>query len=225
MYTINNVNRGLNDLRQSLKEDVFPIIKSHLAHLGTGRYIIPREVFCYVDFLGALYSGFNCVTAGRHRRRIATPDKTKKFIKEIFGKIDPVYEKYGELAYDMYRHGAVHLYKPFALKRPDGMIIEWSLKINKGKRQDDLSFVATPHRPAILLSKVRHLTPYLLNRTEKRWLLPIFTTVLYEDLLKAIDLYEQKIKTQAEKGDNTLLENYGSTVKAILEPEDTNLTW
>jgi hypothetical protein len=72
---------------------------------------------------------------------------------------------------------------------------------------------------------VKHLGPYLFDASIKRHILPLSNNILFDDLLQAIDLYEAELKTRAAKNDNTLLGNYGKTIDALMQSDDTTLTW
>lgn len=70
-----------------------------------------------------------------------------------------------------------------------------------------------------------HLEPYLLDAGANRYVLPLSINVLYQDLLNAIDSYEQELKRRFERGDMTLLNNYRGTLEALFLPDATRLTW
>src|SRR5712692_8926398 len=101
-YTVEDVARGLGGLRESLRTDVEPILTLSIDRQEGGYFMIPREVFSCVDYLGALYCGYTNIAA--RRREIATTEKAVKFLVDIFGRFDSAYVHYGELAYTMYRH-------------------------------------------------------------------------------------------------------------------------
>lgn len=88
------------DLRQSIINDVRDVAHYH-AHprrkVNAGYFSIPREVFCYVDFLGQLAFGKG------------NTESAEKFMKNYFPSN---YKNYAELIYSMWRHGTVHDYKP-----------------------------------------------------------------------------------------------------------------
>ena len=65
-YTIANVERGLSDIVKSIENDIKPTLLLHQKE--GGYFIVPREVCCYIDFLGALYCGWD----GKERKKITT---------------------------------------------------------------------------------------------------------------------------------------------------------
>lgn len=216
-FTLADVARGLANLRNSLRDDVFPTLQSTIDRPEGGYFIIPREVFAYVDFLGALYCGYDGKADRSGRRIIAAGWKAIRFLEEIFGEVDPIYRNYGRLAHGMFRHGTIHVYRPHALKRPDGATIEWLSY--KGKRRN-----ARVSYDGQALS-VNHLEPHQHDASAKRYILPLSINTLYEDLVAAITVYESTVKTQHERGDHALLQKYQDTMSALMTPEITELTW
>jgi hypothetical protein len=216
-YTVEDVARGLGNLRNTIRDDVLPILQASMPRREGGYFIIPREVFAYIDFLGALYSGYRGERDGG-RRRIATGDKAGRFIEEIFGRVHPVYGRYRRLAREMFRHGTIHVHRPNPLRRNDGATIEWVLY--KGERTE-ARICYGGHALT-----VNHLQPYLLDAPTRRYILPLSINTLYDDLLAAIDVYEQELRNRVVTGrDLTLLNNYGETMDALMQPEDTSLNW
>lgn len=214
-YTLEDVARGLGNLRNSLRDDVLPILEATADRPEGGYFVIPREVFACIDFLGALYCGYRGERDGR-RRRIATTEKAVRFLEEIFGKVDPSYARYGKLAHEMFRHGTVHVQRPNPLKRDDGATIEWVLY--KGERRDRIGYDGQ-------LLTVNHLEPLLFDASVRRYILPVSINTLYNDLIRAIDVYEEEMRSRVAQGDVTLLNNYGETMDALMQPEETTLNW
>jgi hypothetical protein len=215
-FTTADVAKLLVTLRNSLREDVLPILHVCMGREEGGYFIIPREVFAYTDFLGALYGGYGGEMDGRHRR-LATTDKAVKFIEDIFAKADPLYGRYGRHVHEMFRHGTVHVFRPHALRRPDGSTLEW--KIHKGPRREfQIDYEGRQMR-------VNHLEPIVIDAPSRRHILPLSISALYEDLLSAIDVYESELNSGLTRGDPTLLNNYGQTMDALRQPEGTSLTW
>ena len=89
-------------LRQSIINDVRDVAHYH-AHprrkTEAGFFSVPREVFCYVDFLGHIAFG---------------KDNTESAVAFIRSYFPPVYHDCAVLIYSMWRHGTVHEYKPKA---------------------------------------------------------------------------------------------------------------
>lgn len=167
MHSIDDIERGLKDLKTSAGTDILPIVnlnKPEGGYLG-----VPRSILSYVDYLGALYCGYKGETIGKDKRRnIATTTKAKKFIKDIFGEIYEPYRKYGEIMYEMYRHGTVHLYRPNTLVNRNGKTLEWLAY--KGEIK---GFTKYERRTII----VTHLVPMKIHFGE-RYLLPVSINLL-----------------------------------------------
>lgn len=65
--------------------------------------------FCWCDFLGALYCGDG---KGIPAGGIGNTKRTKKFINEILGAVNPSYKKVPHELIKVYRHGTVHAFAP-----------------------------------------------------------------------------------------------------------------
>ena len=86
----------LDDLAGSVDRDLMPL----LATEGGAPHTVVREFSCYVDYLGALYTGqFDNVGA-----------RFRGFLGDVMGPIDPGYRNYSQVIYLMYRNGPVHGY-------------------------------------------------------------------------------------------------------------------
>jgi hypothetical protein len=93
--------------------DVQPL----LALPGAAPFAINREVFCYIDHLGHLYSG----KVGE--RQVGA--RFQDYLKEVMCKIDPNYGQRATVIYQMYRNGPVHEFAPKVLKNNKGQLLEW----------------------------------------------------------------------------------------------------
>lgn len=214
MHTLQEIRRCLDDLTTSAKNDIQPIIQ--LKNPEGGYFGVPRTVLSYIDYLGALYRGYNGERDRNGVRRIATSRKAEHFITEIMSQIDPVYRETGRLLYRMYRHGTVHLYRPNALRRQDGRMIAWISY--KGPRQ---GLVSDGNRLNI---SAQHCIPIRLTDTEDR--LPVSINCLYDDLLASIERYYLLIENEINSGQGSnLQQNFSNVVDALMEPDETNLTW
>ena len=214
MHTLQEIRRCLNDLATSARNDIEPIIQP--TNPEGGYFGVPRAVLSYIDYLGALYRGYNGEQDRNGVRRIATSRKAEHFITEIMSQIDPVYGESGRLLYRMYRHGTVHLYRPNAMRRPDRRIIAWISY--KGPREGLVSDGNITDVPA------RHCKPIRWSDEEDR--LPVSINCLYDDLLSSIERYYGMIEVEINSGQNSRLqENFSNVVDALMEPDETDLTW
>ncbi len=194
-----------DDLKASIRNDIGPVVQPRPEG---GYFAVPRSVLSYVDFLGALYGGYGGDTDRSGRRRIATSEKAIRFIKDVMGEVDELYQRNGVLLYEMFRHGTVHLYRPHELRRSDGRVLSWLAY--KGPREH---WVNVPRA-----LKVRHLQPVRRNGNSD-WL-PVSITCLYDDLLLAVDVFWRKLQS-----DPHLVANWHSASVALCEPEPTNESW
>lgn len=162
------------EVRKSIINDILDIAKYHSRpdkKKEAGFYSVPRQVFCYVDYLGHLAYGNGYTT-----------EHAERFIREYFPKN---YRGYAELLYSMWRHGTVHTYKPKRIfakypgDKPE-MINIYSLSNNAneaGNRQANMKFFPMHGKKATLY-------------------LCINICQLVDDLLSALDGFIQKLKSE-----------------------------
>ena len=91
------------DFLTAINNDLIEVVKFH--NRGTGGFhSVPREVFCYIDYISAIrYGGNNSSNA-------------IQFIEKYLGRTNARYKHYGKLLYEMWRHGTVHEFDPKRLK-------------------------------------------------------------------------------------------------------------
>ena len=197
----------LDNIAQSWENDIAPILSGR-----GGFFILPREFFCYCDFLGSFYVGLHGRNArtGTGARRAA-----ERYLDEILGEIDEGYRDNRSLLYQMYRHGTVHAYQPKTLENPtDGRIISWLPY--RGAR-DQWQYV---EHEAV---EVRHLLPITLDETVYR--MPVSIDCLYWDMLESIKKHVEIMEIQNQSGNNTLIQNFNQFRNFLTSFESTNLTW
>lgn len=194
--------RIINDLVVSIKTDVYPIIQPTTPE--GGYFGVPRMVFCYINFLGLLFVGWNG-NKDKHgnKKDFATTEQAKQFIRKVLSQVDELYGINGDLLYDMYRHGTVHIYSPQKLKSREfpNRTIEWL--VYKGDREQWDYY----ENKAV---KFRHLQ--IIDWEKDRFILPVSTVILYRDLVTSIDLYRKMIyEDKSEK----LLQNLLSVADTL----------
>ena len=130
-------------------------------------------------------------------------------MKDVFGSIDSDYKPYGELLWEIYRNGTIHLYSPKVLKdKTSGSTIGW-VTYKGGKIG-----LPTPDEPPFI-----HLRPRFLN--DNTWEMPLSIDCLYHHLIAAIEKYAELITK------SPLLEKkFRQTADALVEPEEiSGLRW
>lgn len=197
----------LEEVKEQILYEIAPIL--HLGYSPGGYFGVTRQIVCMIDFLGALYSGFDSTKDYRDinkkkGKRIASSEKALKFIQEIFGEIDPNYKDNGKYLIEMYRHGLVHLFQPKQLLLNDGKILQWLSY--KGGRNGDIEV-----RSGWVVKNATHL---LMVSDSGSFFLPVSIRILYNDLLTAIDIYLEKLKKSKE-----LQDKWVSAANEICEPE------
>jgi hypothetical protein len=155
----------LDALRTTVMDDIRPL----LATPGSAPFAICREVFSYVDYLGALFSGTLEVRA-----------RFTCAMRNLLSQVDAHYERRAEELYQMYRCGTVHQFKPKTLINPAGQTLSW---LNyRGPRTVGLLDIPGFRAP------VTHLVP-VVDTANSHALLPVSSTCLIEDLERAIELF------------------------------------
>ena len=194
------------DLKVSIQNDIFPALQTDKAE--GGYFSVPRLVLCCVDYLGALYCGFD----GKDPNHIATANKAKKFLREVMAKADRRYGGRGDLLVEMYRHGTVHLNAPLSLIRStDNRIITW--QCYKGPRT-----AATAERIIV------HLHPYEFQAGAD--ILPISINCLYDDLLASIEEYcNLLLLDDNQNGGGELITRFVSAANALVVPKRVSFRW
>jgi len=197
----------LNDLRRSVVDDVYPCIRP--GDPRGGYFAVPKLVLSYVDYLGALYHGYDGRRNRQGRRIFAYHEYAKTFLRDIFGKVDPHYTEHGDLLWEIYRNGTIHLYEPMTLQN-QGREIHWHAY--KGPRIELLPKLIEGSQDMFWAT---HLVPH--EVLQNRWVQPISITCLYEDLLASITLYARVIET-----DHNVEDRFRQTANALQTPEQTS---
>ncbi len=99
------------NVRQSIIDDVKAIARHHNDTQVGGFFSVPRQVFCYIDYLGWIAFGYVDNNGNPKNSKCA-----EEFIKKYFPR---QYRDYAELIYSMWRHGTVHSYEPYSFYRAD----------------------------------------------------------------------------------------------------------
>jgi len=111
-----------------------PLMEEGSTATGAAFFAVPFAFmtlfFCYVEFLGYLYSG------GEKDRRLSK--NAVDFLRIYFGEADPKYKKVGGLLYHIYRHGTVHELKPKRIQLKDGTTVGWEIVSGTGQLSDPL---------------------------------------------------------------------------------------
>jgi len=210
-------NMSLKQIRSFIEDEVKPQIRIEIKPLlykgqdQGGYFGVTRQVMCFVDFLGALYAGYNGELK-YGRMDISNSKKAMQFIHEILGdEIDKKYRENGEELYAMYRHGLVHLYQPKNVVQKNKRVLKWFAY--KGRRIKKI-VEAGSNKGKLIIRNVRHLGVMQDPRDINIDLLPISIDCLYSDLMKAIDIYFRKIKNNRK-----CLINWQHTANAIIQAE------
>ena len=103
--------------------DVVAVARCHARSGANGGWFgVPRQVFCFVDFLGAVAYN-NDPSRGEDG---ASTRKAVRFINEFFPRD---YSSFSSLMVAMWRHGTVHNFIPFtyyAMRGNQKVTVEWT---------------------------------------------------------------------------------------------------
>ncbi|TSC76257.1 MAG: hypothetical protein G01um101431_878 [Parcubacteria group bacterium Gr01-1014_31] len=182
--------------------DVYPLfINSQTVGAADGvfHFGIVRNIMAYIETCGAIHSGWAELDqrGDYDTKKVATSEKSIRFIVEFLSVIDKNYRENGKLFYNMYRHGSTHLLRPHRLKsRATGMIYSWWWysgdrctihdKVEGFKRDDG---VRVSH---LELIKVPNQNVYLL---------PVSFPCLCADVEKAVGNFYDSLVGARRKGD------------------------
>jgi len=180
-----------------------------------GYFVVTRQVFCMVDFLGAVYKGYPLKERKedkkKHLVRISKSHKAVEFITKFFEPKQTYQEDIVRKLYDMYRHGLVHLYQPKNIRLSTRRVLTWYFY--RGKRHIDEIKVGTSKGPRVF-KNVDHLDMLRDPMNKNIFYLVICIDALYEDFVRAVRLYREKLKNT-----KYLQTNWRTTVNAICKPQ------
>lgn len=204
------------DLKQFVIEDITPCLQIGVKTRG-GFFSVPKLVLTCVDYLGALYVGWNNERARDGRPLFTSGSKAKAYIHNLFGEVYPEYKTHGDLLWEIYRHGTVHLNEPKVLLNGK-RTISWQLFKGDFKERTIIGGVPTAPGKSVQMSQT-HLVPEIVGLPGE-WMLPVCTTCLYEDLLASIDEYVSLIQK-----DPNIEARFRKTVDEMVKPDITSINW
>lgn len=179
-----------------------------------GYFVVTRQILCMVDFLGAVYSGYPLKERQKdqkdNKERIATTDKARKFIASFFEPKETYTDSAISNLYSIYRHGLVHLYQPRVLKYNSRRVLQWYFYRGK-KRFYKTQTIDTPLGKKVF-NNVEHLQ-ILKTSNKKHYFFPIGIDCLYQDFVKAVRSYKDKLNNT-----KYLQTNWRTAVNAICRP-------
>ena len=159
--------------------DLAPLLQT----AGGAPHTIAREVFCYVDYLGALYVGTSGMPLGPDGLAQVKARFTK-YLEDIMGLVDTGYKHMAETLYQMYRNGTVHQFDPKALNNKAGELLSWMAYRGQRTEPDLFPF------PIQHLQKTQHPQRLVAGGNIPLYVLPVSTACLIEDLLASIELFK-----------------------------------
>jgi len=170
------------NIRESIINDVKDVADFHARPDKTkeaGFFSIPRNVFCYVDYLGYIAFGY------KNGNRTQNTRCAEEFIKKYFPS---KYRDYAELIYSMWRHGTVHGYEPTSYFATDSKKKPNKIKVNWLSNNDS----EQGNRDA-------HLNFYPMEGKRATIYLVVNTCQLVDDLLSALDNLVVDLENNSKK--------------------------
>lgn len=168
----------LDMLAQTVINDVVPLLNTP----GGAPHAIAREIFCYIDYLGALYTGKDPAKDELQPVRL----RFIKYMKEVMREVDGSYSRWAEVIYNMYRNGPVHEFDPKLLQNKEGKFLGWFSY--RGARYNQLV-----HCEGHSIN-VSHLNPFPSWWDPNFYLLPVSTFCLIQDLLSSIEKFKKALR-------------------------------
>ena len=146
----------LTELRDTVRANVRPLLQIP----GGAPFSVCREVFCYLDHLGHLFTGSNQVG-----------QRFTSFLRTVMSTADDGYREWADVIYQMLRNGSVHEFAPKVLENNQGQLLGWGFY--GGPRND------ATHGPHL---RLRLEAPGL-------YTLPVSSPCLLDDLEAAIEVF------------------------------------
>jgi hypothetical protein len=208
-----SANMGHTEAVQHLRS-TFPLHVKHDVDAAAPFGAI-RSIFAGIEYVAALYAGWN----GKSGGMIATRRKTVEFLKEVLPAATGVeeYSLFAEHLYDLFRSGTVHLYVPRRLHAQHGVLDAVPQLVCVDWRIDD-------GRSALPRGRLYSVAPPA--RCHRGHHRPIsLATTLLNDLLAAAGWLASRLEEEAEGGGRTLLDRWRETADGMSRPAKTNLHW
>jgi len=177
--SVDEAHLHLTHIQGTIKDDIWPAL--NLPKIKGGYYSVPRLILCYIDYLGFLY-------CGKSGSKSAV-----QFIREVMGKIDLKYSKYGGILYLVFRHGTIHEFMPkwFIFEnRRIGHVISKSKRNFKWKGENYSHLKIKNNRIPIALQK------------------------LYMDLLSSIERFQIIVQQ-----DDKIFKNFQTAYRTIMNQQ------
>ena len=211
-------NMSQEEMVAFIDNELFPQIQKEIKNWiyprkQTGGYFaVTRQIFCVVDFLGAVYTGYPLSERKRDKegKKIATSDKAIEFIIKFFMPREIYNKDVVTKLYCMYRHGLVHLYQPRILKLSTRKRLAWFFY--RGKRHMDEIKIGTD-KGGRVFKNINHLQILFSESDKNHNHLVISIDCLYKDFEEAVKRYRDKLVNT-----KYLQRNWRTAVNAICKP-------
>ena len=167
-----------------------------------------------LDYVAALHAGWN----GRRRDRIASKDKTIRYIREVVSLAsgNDAYRRWATHLYDLYRTGLVHLRAPrsYTTQSQDPPSLSWFLML-------DPVTPATGH----VAGPAEHLQLVRAQTKQATSYLPVSIRALLDDYLASVEHFAEALQAECRNDGDELLTRWRQTADALCEPDPSRLQW
>jgi len=169
----------LDMLLDTIRNDLFPLRRKDQGGCtdGGAPHTISREFSCYVDYLGALYTGW--AEWNKSGERFAA------YLREVLGQVNRAYAQHAELVREMYRNGPVHEFDPKVVFNSNGDQCGWLESVGISPGWHDFGSGQKV--------QVSHLTIVAHPSVAKAYYLPVFTSQLLNDLVESISFFKKGV--------------------------------
>ncbi len=165
----------LDMLISTIRDDLFPLRRSDQGGctVGGAPHTISREFSCYVDYIGALYTGWP--------EWNKSGERFVAYRRDALGQVNHGYAQHADLIREMYRNGPVHEFDPKVVFNSNGDQCGWLESVGSSPGYNDFG---TGQQ-----IQVSHLTVVAVPGRSQAYYLPVFTSQLLDDLIQSIELF------------------------------------
>ena len=171
----------LDALARAIEKDLVPV----LSFPEGAPHTVAREWACYVDHLGALFSG----------KTSQSQERFRIYLHEVLSEVDAGYREQADILLHMFRHGTVHEFDPKVLVNPSGQRLGWAVYTTPGRHQS----ITLEDGRSLRVSHLR-ITAHL--DLSGQFALCVSTRCLVEDLLRSIDVFKTGMGNVVKRTDS-----------------------
>ena len=200
----------LDMLAGTVINDIAPLLQT----TGGAPHTVSREVFCYVDYLGALYVGTGGVPIDRTSGLAQVGYRFTRYLEDVMSLVDPAYATMAKTLYEMFRSGTVHEFDPKTLKNNVGVFLSWMEY--SGQRYEPKLFPF----PVQHLKITQHPDRFVSGGSLPLYALPVSTILLIQDLLASFEHFKSGLGNPLER-----MNRWNEAAKVLNKPKSFEFPW